>query len=176
MTIEERPTVKEVEFSGNKKFSNTQLKDHLKEAKLEIRVGAPLSLREIAKITGEKDADLFGFCMGGTAAFLAACRLPGFSAAVAFYGGMIGKFADEKPKCPLQMHFGESDHAIPLAERQILRRNAPHLVRVLPFLLPVFTRDGLLPGKLALRAVGRLFGSAAEARARFDAAFDGRFA
>jgi glycerol-3-phosphate dehydrogenase len=36
-----------------------------------------------------------------------------------------------------------------LAERQILRSTAPHLVRVLPFLLPVFTRDGLLPGKLA---------------------------
>jgi glycerol-3-phosphate dehydrogenase len=36
-----------------------------------------------------------------------------------------------------------------LAERQILRKTAPHLVRVLPFLLPVFTRDGLLPRRLA---------------------------
>jgi glycerol-3-phosphate dehydrogenase len=36
-----------------------------------------------------------------------------------------------------------------LAERQTLRTTAPHLVRVLPFLLPVFTKDGLLPGKLA---------------------------
>src|SRR4051794_430545 len=36
-----------------------------------------------------------------------------------------------------------------LAERQILRRNAPHLVRVLPFLLPVFTHDGLINKKLA---------------------------
>ena len=36
-----------------------------------------------------------------------------------------------------------------LAERQTLRTTAPHLVRVLPFLLPVFTRDGLLPRKLA---------------------------
>ncbi len=36
-----------------------------------------------------------------------------------------------------------------LAERQILRKTAPHLVRVLPFLLPVFTKDGLLPGRLA---------------------------
>jgi glycerol-3-phosphate dehydrogenase len=36
-----------------------------------------------------------------------------------------------------------------LGERQILRNTAPHLVRVLPFLLPVFTKDGLLPGKLA---------------------------
>src|SRR5262249_48488481 len=36
-----------------------------------------------------------------------------------------------------------------LAERQTLRKTAPHLVRVLPFLLPVFTRDGLLPRRLA---------------------------
>jgi outer membrane protein insertion porin family len=50
VTIEERPTVKDVDFTGNKKFSNTQIKDRLKEAKLEVRPGAPLSLREIAKI------------------------------------------------------------------------------------------------------------------------------
>jgi len=36
-----------------------------------------------------------------------------------------------------------------LAERQVLRKTAPHLVRVLPFLLPVFTRDGLVPRRLA---------------------------
>jgi len=40
-----------------------------------------------------------------------------------------------------------------LAERQTLRKTAPHLVRVLPFLLPVFTKDGILPSKLA-RALG----------------------
>jgi carboxymethylenebutenolidase len=57
---------------------------------------------------------VIGFCMGGTAAYLAACRLSGLSAAVAYYGGMIGKFADEKPKCPMQMHFGEKDQSIPL--------------------------------------------------------------
>jgi glycerol-3-phosphate dehydrogenase len=40
-----------------------------------------------------------------------------------------------------------------LAERQVLRRIAPHLVRVLPFLLPVFGKDGLVPKPLA-RALG----------------------
>ncbi|HEX5614487.1 MAG TPA: glycerol-3-phosphate dehydrogenase/oxidase [Acidimicrobiia bacterium] len=40
-----------------------------------------------------------------------------------------------------------------LAERQVLRKTAPHLVKVLPFLLPVFTKDGLLPRSLA-RALG----------------------
>jgi len=40
-----------------------------------------------------------------------------------------------------------------LAERQTAMRNAPHLVRQLPFLIPMFTRDGLLNPRLA-RAIG----------------------
>jgi glycerol-3-phosphate dehydrogenase len=40
-----------------------------------------------------------------------------------------------------------------LAERQRLRRNAPHLVKVLPFLIPIFSKDGLIDPKLA-RAMG----------------------
>ena len=40
-----------------------------------------------------------------------------------------------------------------LAERQRLRHNAPHLVRVLPFLIPVFSKDGVIPKPLA-RALG----------------------
>jgi outer membrane protein insertion porin family len=50
VTIEERPTVKDFDFTGNKKFSNTQIRDRLRESKIEVRPGAPLSLREIAKI------------------------------------------------------------------------------------------------------------------------------
>ncbi|HEY6929967.1 MAG TPA: outer membrane protein assembly factor BamA [Thermoanaerobaculia bacterium] len=49
VTIEERPIVKEIEFSGNKKFSSSQIKDKLKEAKAEVHVAAPLSLHDVAK-------------------------------------------------------------------------------------------------------------------------------
>jgi glycerol-3-phosphate dehydrogenase len=43
-----------------------------------------------------------------------------------------------------------------LHERQRLRRNAPHLVKVLPFLLPVFSdKSGVVPRKLA-RALGTI--------------------
>ena len=68
---------------------------------------------------------VIGFCMGGTAAFLAACRISGLSAAVAFYGGMIGQFADEKPKCPLQMHFGERDESIPMSTVEEIKKKQP---------------------------------------------------
>lgn len=40
-----------------------------------------------------------------------------------------------------------------LAERQVLRRTAPHLVKVLPFLIPILSADGVLDRRLA-RAMG----------------------
>jgi carboxymethylenebutenolidase len=64
---------------------------------------------------------VIGFCMGGSAAFLAATRLSGVSAAVAYYGGQIVKFADEKPKCPVQMNFGETDASIPMSDVEIIK-------------------------------------------------------
>jgi len=49
VTIEERPIIKEVDFTGNKKLTTTQIRDVLKEAKVEVKAGAPLSLRDIAR-------------------------------------------------------------------------------------------------------------------------------
>jgi glycerol-3-phosphate dehydrogenase len=40
-----------------------------------------------------------------------------------------------------------------LRERQLALKNAPHLVRVLPFLIPIFSRDGLIDRRIA-RALG----------------------
>jgi glycerol-3-phosphate dehydrogenase len=40
-----------------------------------------------------------------------------------------------------------------LHERERLRNNAPHLVTLLPFLIPVLTKDGLIPRRVA-RALG----------------------
>jgi carboxymethylenebutenolidase len=65
---------------------------------------------------------IIGFCMGGTIAFLSACKLSGLSAAVAYYGGGIAKNADEKPKCPMQMHFGEQDQGIPMSDVEIVKQ------------------------------------------------------
>ncbi len=53
-----------------------------------------------------------GFCFGGTAAWLAACRGEGVAAVSAFYGGHIAAFADETPRCPTILHFGRRDELI----------------------------------------------------------------
>jgi carboxymethylenebutenolidase len=68
---------------------------------------------------------VIGFCMGGSVAFLAAARLSGLKAAVAYYGGQIIRFADEKTKCPVQMHFGEQDAHIPMSDVAIIKAKQP---------------------------------------------------
>ena len=54
-----------------------------------------------------------GYCFGGTVAWLSATRLDGVAAAVGYYGGGIGDAAGEQPKCPVLLHFGETDASIP---------------------------------------------------------------
>jgi len=79
----------------------------------------------IDELRKEGPVAIIGFCMGGTVAFLAATRLNGLSAAVAYYGGQIAKFADEKPKVPIEMHFGEKDQSIPMSDVEAIRKKRP---------------------------------------------------
>jgi carboxymethylenebutenolidase len=67
-----------------------------------------------ARSTGKK-VGVIGYCFGGTIAWLAATRLP-VQAAVGYYGGRIGNYAQEQPKAPVQLHFGEQDKHIPPEE------------------------------------------------------------
>ena len=54
-----------------------------------------------------------GYCLGGTLAWLACTRVDGVKAAVGYYGGGIAETATETPRCPVLLHFGETDQAIP---------------------------------------------------------------
>ena len=74
---------------------------------------------------GSDKVGIVGYCWGGTVTWLAASRLDGFSAAASYYGGGIGQFAPEHPRCAMQCHFGENDHAIPLQEVEAVRRENP---------------------------------------------------
>lgn len=68
---------------------------------------------------------VIGYCWGGTLTWLSACQVPGFSAAVSYYGGGIGALAFMQPKCPTIFHFGENDHAIPLMDINTLKSAQP---------------------------------------------------
>lgn len=54
-----------------------------------------------------------GYCWGGTAAWLAACRVEGLAAASCYYGRRIPELVRERPLCPVILHFGKTDASIP---------------------------------------------------------------
>jgi carboxymethylenebutenolidase len=74
-----------------------------------------------------------GFCWGGAAAWLAACRCDGLAAAACFYGRRIAELADETPRVPTILHFGKSDASIPPERVDEIRERHPDL--------PIFLYD-----------------------------------
>ena len=68
---------------------------------------------------------IIGFCLGGSIAYAAATKLSGLSAAIGYYGGAIIRFADDKPAVPTQLHFGEKDAGIPLADVDAIKAKRP---------------------------------------------------
>jgi carboxymethylenebutenolidase len=59
---------------------------------------------------------IVGYCWGGTVAWVAAAKLDGLACSAPYYGGGVLANKDLRPRCPVLLHFGESDHAIPIAE------------------------------------------------------------
>ena len=78
-----------------------------------------------ASVADVGNVGIVGFCLGGSVAFLAAARLEGFSAASGYYGGRIASFADEKPRCPTQLHYGSRDQGIPMSNVDSVRAQLP---------------------------------------------------
>ena len=101
------------------------------EAGRDIRAKVPLdgSLADLqaaidyAKQFGK--VGVVGYCWGGGLAFLAAARLPGVAAAVGYYGGLVAAHAEEKPKVPTMLHFGEHDQSIPMSDVEKVTRARP---------------------------------------------------
>jgi carboxymethylenebutenolidase len=80
---------------------------------------------DVAKSVGP--VGIIGFCLGGSVAYAAATKLSGLSAAVGYYGGAIARFADDTPKVPTQLHFGEKDTGIPLTDVETIRGKRPEV-------------------------------------------------
>ncbi len=71
---------------------------------------------------------IVGYCWGGTVAWLAAARLPGFACAVPYYGGAIRNMIDDKPGCPVMCHWGETDHSISMEAVREIEAAHPEIV------------------------------------------------
>jgi carboxymethylenebutenolidase len=97
--------------------------------KLMQQIDWPAMLRDVDAaidlLAAEGPVAVMGFCLGGSVAYLAAVQRDGLAAAVCFYGGRIVQHAGEKPRCPTQMHFGDKDQSIPLADVETIRAKRP---------------------------------------------------
>jgi carboxymethylenebutenolidase len=70
---------------------------------------------------------IVGYCWGGSAGWLAACRCENLKAASCYYGRLIVALKDEAPRCPTILHFGTEDSSIPLSDVETVREAHPDL-------------------------------------------------
>jgi len=99
---------------GVKLRAAIKLEDTLKDVQAAIDV-----LQPAGKV------GIIGYCWGGSLAFLGATRLSGLACAVGYYGGMIAAHANEKPKVPTILHFGEKDQGIPMTDVEKVKTARP---------------------------------------------------
>ena len=70
---------------------------------------------------------IVGYCWGGAAAWLAACRCERLAAASCYYGRHIVGLKDERPRCPTILHYGREDESIPLSDVEAVAAAHPEL-------------------------------------------------
>lgn len=70
---------------------------------------------------------IVGYCYGGMLVWQSAAKLDGLSAASSYYGGGVQDQGDLQPKCPIILHFGEKDHAIPIDKVKAFMAKQPGL-------------------------------------------------
>ena len=68
---------------------------------------------------------IVGYCWGGTVAWWGATRSSSFRAANGWYGGGVVASKDATPACPVQLHFGEKDASIPMADVAAIQAAQP---------------------------------------------------
>ncbi len=84
-----------------------------------------LDVEAATAFLGAKKLGIVGYCFGGTVAWWGATRTTKFAASSCWYGGGIAGTKDERPNCPVQMHFGEKDASIPMSDVEAIRMAQP---------------------------------------------------
>jgi carboxymethylenebutenolidase len=96
-----------------------RMKIPLEDMVKDLRAGVKALAAEKLKV------GVVGYCLGGTLAWLAATRIDGVACAVGYYGGGIADAANETPRCPVLLHFGETDQSIPTEHHARIRAAHP---------------------------------------------------
>ena len=78
----------------------------------------------VERVRGPHGVSVLGFCWGGGVIVRAAAELD-LRGAIAFYGTRLQTYLDQKPKCPLQFHFGDTDPNSPPETIEAVRKAFP---------------------------------------------------
>lgn len=87
--------------------------------------GVMADITAAAQALAGRPLGIVGYCWGGTVSWWGATRTTLFRAASCWYGGGIAATRVEVPHCAVQMHFGEQDGSIPLADVDAIRAAQP---------------------------------------------------
>ncbi len=99
-----------------------QLKGEVSLAEADADIAA-----SVAHCAGRGPVAVVGYCWGGLLAWSAAAGCEGLAAAVGYYGGGIAEHLHLQPRCPVLLHFGEQDTAIPLQAVDKVRKAYPDI-------------------------------------------------
>ena len=103
----------------------------MQKMKLDDAVKDVTAARDEVQAAGK--IGIVGYCWGGTCSFKSACSVNGLAAAVAYYGGGIPGLINEKPKCPVMFHWGETDASIPLDKaKEVAAKHADQIHHFYP--------------------------------------------
>lgn len=70
---------------------------------------------------------VMGFCLGASVGYLAAQGGPDIAAVVGYYGGHIVNHLKEPARVPTLLHYGETDHTIPMSDVERIRTARPDI-------------------------------------------------
>jgi carboxymethylenebutenolidase len=87
-------------------------------------VADTLATVDVARQT-QGSVALMGFCLGASVAWMAAQSRPGIAAMVGYYGGQIVQNLERPAQSPTLLHYGETDHTIPMADVERIRLERP---------------------------------------------------
>ncbi|MEY2960134.1 MAG: hypothetical protein RLZZ01_2702, partial [Actinomycetota bacterium] len=100
----------ELDYDGEGVVAGRALADRIKWEPAMLDIAAT-----VGRVAETGPVGVVGFCFGGSLAWRSANELP-ITAAVGYYGGQVHDMIELVPRVPTMLHFGELDHAIPLAD------------------------------------------------------------
>lgn len=111
----------DLRYGPNDIARGKEMKEQITEEMVLEDVAACADYLGMAKI------GMVGYCWGATVTWQVATKTTLLSMACCWYGAGIATLKDRVPLCPVQMHFGENDRSIPLADVESIRHTHPEV-------------------------------------------------